>query len=129
MPRGWLALLWLFLIGWEPMKLARELTTSLDSLGMRGPAAVIELLAHAAVAALAMAAGWALSNGTPHGPRLARLAVPLSAVSAVQSLYWSTLPSQTMPGDKGPLAALAIANALLWTAYLWMSRRVRAIEN
>jgi hypothetical protein len=129
MPRGWLFLLSVFLIVWEPMKFARELLSTLGSIGMRGPVAVAELILHAAVAGVAVAAARALWNLSAHGPALARLAVIASAASAVQSLYWSSLPGQTMPGDKAPLAILAIVHASLWTAYLRKSRHVRAISN
>lgn len=127
MPRGWLFVLSVVLIAWEPVKLARELMSTLGSIGMRGPSAVIELIVHTAVAALAVAAGRALWDGSPHGPRLAQLAVIASATSALQSLYWSSLPSQTMPGDKAPLGFLAMAHGALWTAYLRKSSRVRAL--
>lgn len=123
--RGWLLLLCVFLFVWEPRKLTGELGASLGTLSMRGPAAVVELLAHAAVAALAVAAAWALWIGNPRAPALAVLALAASAATAVQSLYWSWLPGQTMPGDHLPLAVLAVAHAAVWIAYLKLSRRVR----
>jgi hypothetical protein len=125
-PHGWLLLLCAFLFVWEPRKLAGEIGASLDTLSMRGPAAVVELVAHAAVAALAMAAAWALWIGNPRAPAIAAAALAASAAAAVQSLYWSRLPGQTMPGDHLPLAILAVAHAAGWIAYLRISRRVRA---
>jgi hypothetical protein len=118
-----------FLFVWEPVRVARELTTTLGSFDMRGPVAVVEILAHGAVAALTVAAAQALSNRNPLGPALAGWAVAVSAAADVQALYWSVLPGQTMPGDRGPLALVAIANAAGWLAYLWKSDRVRALRS
>jgi uncharacterized protein DUF2569 len=122
---GWLLPLCVFLFVWEPRKFAGELGASLGTMSMRGPGAVVELLAHAAVAALAVAAAWALWIGNPRAPAIAVVALAASAVTAVQSLYWSWLPGHTMPGDHLPLAFVAVAHAAAWIAYLRISRRVR----
>jgi hypothetical protein len=127
MPRGWLFVLSVFLIGWEPMQLAREFSVTLGSFWMRGPAAPLELLVHAGVAAVAVASGRALWIQNPDAPGLATIALAMSAARAVQSLYWSSLPGQTMPGDRLPLAIGAAAHAAGWIVYLRRSRRVRAI--
>jgi len=107
------------LFAWEPVRVARELMMTLGSFDMRGAPAVIEILAHGAVAALTMAGGQALRNRNPAGPQFAALAVTLSVAADVQSLFWSSLPSQTMPGDKAPLAIVVIANGAFWLGYLW----------
>ena len=122
---GWLSLLCAFLFVWEPRKLAGEIGASLGTLGMRGPGAVVELAAHAAVAAIAVAAAWALWIGNPRAPGIAVVALVASAATAVQSLYWSSLPGQPMPGDHLALAIVAVAHASGWIAYLRLSRRVR----
>ena len=123
---GWLLPLCVFLFVWEPRKLAGEIGASLGTMSMRGPGAVVELVAHAAVAALAVSAAWALWIGNPRAPAIAVAALAASAATAVQSLYWSSLPGQTMPGDHLLLALVAIAHAAAWIAYLRISRRVRA---
>jgi hypothetical protein len=125
--RGWLLLLCGYLMVWQPLKLAVEVTSTLDSLGMRGPAGMAELTAHAAVAAFAVAAGWGLWIGNPNAPVLAGFALAACATVSVQSVYWTWLPDNTMPGDRLPLAALAIAHAAGWMIYLRRSRRVRAL--
>jgi hypothetical protein len=127
MPRGWLLLLWVYLALWQPLNVAAEVTGALSTLAMRGPAAIVELLIHAAVGALAVAAGWAVSIGNPNAPRLAGIALAACAATSVQSLYWTSLPDNIMPGDRFPLAVAAIAHAAGWTAYLRRSRRVRAL--
>jgi hypothetical protein len=118
LPRGWLGLLCLALLLWRPLDFAIELPTTLPSLGMRGPVGAIELLFHAAVAALAVAAVRALWGGMPAAPLLARVALVASATAAVQSLNWSVLPRQTAPGESLPLSIIAIVHAGLWLVYL-----------
>ena len=127
MRRGWWLLLAAFLMAWEPMRIAAEYASAIGSVGMRGPTAILELLGHAAIAAFCVASGWALWNGNPAGATLARYAVAASAAVSVQSLYWSSLPHQTMPGERLPFAILALAHATAWIVYLKRSRRVRAI--
>jgi hypothetical protein len=108
----------LFLFIWEPMRVANEITQSLPTMGMRGAGAVVELMAHALVAAIAVAAAWSLWSGADHGPFLGTLAILLSAATSVQTLYWSRLPQQTPPGAQLPLAAMAMAHAAGWVGYL-----------
>jgi hypothetical protein len=117
--RSWLLLvLALFLFAWEPMRVAGEITRTLPTIDMRGGLAVAELLAHAVVAAIAVAAAWSLWNGADHGPVLAIVALLLSAAVSVQSLYWSRLPHQTPPGAHLPFAVAAVAHAAVWIAYV-----------
>lgn len=118
MPRGWLLGLCAVLILWRPFNFAIELPSALPSLGMRGIAGALELLFHGAVAALAIAAVRALMGELPIGPPLAAAALVASAAASVQSLYWSALPNQTVPGSELPLAAFAIVHASAWLIYL-----------
>jgi len=125
--RGWLLLLCAYLAAWQPMKLASEVSATLGSLEMRGLAGVVELSAHAVITALAVAAGWGLWIGNPKAPIFAAIALAACAVASVQSLYWTRLPGNTMPGDRLPLAVAAIAHATGWMVYLRKSRRVRSL--
>lgn len=113
---------------WYPLNFSAELAQTLPSLGMRGPIAAVEVFVHAVVTAVCVAAAWALWNRNAHGPMLARAALISAALAAVQSLYWSVLPSQTMPGDELPLAVFAIVHAGAWLLYLHRSADVRLME-
>jgi hypothetical protein len=113
----------LLLLG--PANFALELAGALPSLGMRGTPGAIELLWHGAVAATAMAAVRALWSTSPSAPRLALIAIVGTTVATVQSLYWSVLPRQTMPGDEPWVAAIAVAHGAFWLTYLTTSRRMR----
>ena len=128
MGRGWLLLLCAVLLVWQPLTFAVEAASTLQTLGMRGPAGAIELIAHAVVAAVGIAAGWALWQSSPAGPVLARIAIAAAGLSGVQSLYWSVLPSSVFPSDRLPLAALTVAHAGAWLVYLRRSKRIQAIE-
>ena len=112
-----------FLFIWETMRVAGEILTSFSSLSMRGPGAVVELLTHVSVAALAVAAAWSLLNDAPHASSLAVAAVLLSALVTVQSLHWSALPRQTAPGDERFFSAIAVAHSAMWVVYLKWSKR------
>lgn len=129
MPRGWLLVLCAVLLLWRPLDFAMELPLTLPSLGMRGIAGGAELLFHGAVAVLAIAAVRALAGALPIGPTLAAAALVASAGASIQSLFWSALPTEVVPGSELPLAALSTVHALAWLFYLKRSRRVRAIRD
>jgi hypothetical protein len=126
--RGWVLVLCAALLLWRPLDFALELPMAAPSLGMRGAAGVLELVFHGAVAALAVAAVRALWSGVPGAPLLAGAALVASAAATVQSLYWSVLPHQTVPGDELPLAAVAVAHAAAWLVYLRRSQRIREMS-
>ena len=111
------------LLFWEPMNFAAEALLVLPTLGYRGWMAVVELAGHALVAALAAAAGLALLNGTPDGKRLAAVAVVVAVGRNLQSLYWSALPSATIPGDETLTAGVALVVGALALTVLHVARR------
>jgi hypothetical protein len=125
MPRGWLLLLCAFLFVWEPLRFAGDLSGSIGTLAMRGTPGVVELAAHAAIAMGSAAAAWGLWSRNPRAPMLASIAVAASAMATIQSLYWTYLPGNSVPGEALPLSIAAIAHAAGWIAYLRKSRRVR----
>jgi uncharacterized membrane protein (UPF0136 family) len=127
MPGGWLLVLSVFLFVWEPLRFADDLTGSLGTLAMRGTPGVVELAAHAATAIVAASAAWGLWVRNPRAPILASIAVAASSMVTIQSLYWTYLPGNVVPGEPLPLSILAIAHAAGWIAYLRKSRRVRIV--
>jgi hypothetical protein len=129
MPSGLLLLLSALLLIWQPLTFAYEALSTLPTLGMRGVPGVVELAAHGLVAALSFAAGWALWGSNPAAPPLATAALVAAAVTGVQSLYYSVLPSNVFPSDRLPLAVLTVAHASAWLLYLRLSKRVRALED
>lgn len=91
---------------------------AIPSLSFRGPWAAIELAVAGLVAAISVAAAWALWSRAPHGVVLARLALVLSAIRSVQALYWTSLPSDVVPGTEHLLTIVIVAHAAVWLAYL-----------
>jgi uncharacterized protein YbjT (DUF2867 family) len=93
----------------EPLLFAAAALQVWPTLLYRGPLAVLELAAHGIIAAVCVAAAMMLLNQAPDGRRMARVAVTLSVVRAVSSLYWSALPSSVVPGHEPVYAAISIA--------------------
>ena len=129
MPRGWLLVLCAVLILWRPFDFVFELLQSLSSLGMRGAPGALELLFHGLVAAISVAAVRALSSRLPVAPALAAVALIGSAAATVQTLYWTALPQQTIPGTEALLSTIAVVHAAIWLIYLKRSRQVRAMRS
>lgn len=98
----------MLLIAWEPLNFAGVVLQVLPSLVHRGGIAAVELIARGAVAMLCVAAGFALLNGSPDALRLARIAIVVSVARVIQSIYWSVLPNDTIPGDEPFRVAVAI---------------------
>ena len=103
-----------YLLIWAPGMFALELLSALPSMGMRGMPAWIELVVHGAVAIVCGVAGRMIRIGTPAAPALAMWGILARAAISIQSLFWTTLPSEVAPGTRGPLTALACINALVW---------------
>jgi hypothetical protein len=118
-----LRLVAVLLMAWEPLRFAGEALQVLPSIGYRGAVAAIELLAHAGVAALSAGAGFALWNQAPDARRLATIAVIVIVARAVQSLYWSVLPNDTIPGDEPFAIGVAlVAGALMLAMVRWRAQ-------
>ena len=111
-----------YLLIWVPGTFAVELLSALPSIGMRGPAAWIELTVHGAVAIVCAVAGRMIRLGTPAAPALAVTGILGRAAIVIQSLFWTTLPQDVAPGTRGFFTALACVNALVWLAVLYWSR-------
>jgi hypothetical protein len=96
------------LIFWEPLRFAAEALMVLPTIGYRGALAALELAVHGGVAAVCAAAGFGLLNASPDSRRLAAIAIVAAVLRVIQSLYWSVLPNNTVPGDQPLIAALAV---------------------
>ena len=128
MTRAWLVLLACVLVLWQPASFAIVASATVPSLAIRGWMAAVELLFAGAIAAICVAAAWALVMRQPHGIPLAKLALALSAIRSVQSLYWTTLPSNVVPGTEEEYAGMIVALTAGWLIYLSRSRGVKALS-
>ncbi len=116
-------LLCVYLVAWVPLRFANELFASAPSLDMRGIPALLELAAHAVVALMCATAGWMVWIRSPAAVPLSEGAVVASFMMSIQSLFWTVLPSDVVPGHRLPLAAIAFALALFWLALIELARR------
>ncbi len=112
-----------YLLVWVPATFAVELLSVLPSIGMRGPAAWIELAVHGAVAIMCAVAGRMIRLGTPAASPLAVTGILARAAITIQSLFWTTLPQDVAPGTRGIWIALACVNALMWLGVVRWSRQ------
>jgi len=116
-----------YLLIWVPGTFAVELLTALPSIAMRGVRAWIELTIHGAVAVGCAVAGRMIRQGAPAAAAIAAASILARTATSIQSLFWSVLPRDVAPGTRGPLAALACLNAIVWLGVVfWTRERDRA---
>ena len=108
------------LIVLEPLRLAGELLSVVGTIAYRGWLAPVELVVHAAIAALCATGGFALLNEGPDARRLARIGIVASFARVVQSTWWSALPSNMVPGDE--LLTVGFAAVVAAVAFVIASR-------
>jgi hypothetical protein len=123
--RGWLLVLALVLIVYQPLSLALDVSASLDALSIRGVPLAIGLVARVVVASVGVAAGLALVGRRPIAVPMAKSALVLSAAMDVLEYTTHIFPSNRVPGTALPLAAVSVLFYSGWIAYLIKSRRVR----
>ncbi len=111
------------LLVWEPLNFAARAMTVLPTLGYRGFVPGVELFVHAIVAALNAAAGLAVLNGTPASHRLATVAVLASCARTIQSVSFTSLPTDTVPGHEPYIVIAALTLAVLALAVIRRSTR------
>lgn len=111
---------------WEPLGFA-AVAGSAQTLVARGPAAIVEFCWAGCVAALSVAAAWALFTRAASDVVLARAAIVTGLARDLQVLYWTALPSNVIPGTRLPVAAATtVACSLLWLAVARLARRSTA---
>ncbi len=122
---GWLAVLVLLLLGWQPVSLALTTSGLVDEVAIRGVSLALVLGLRLLVTALGIAAGLALLGVRPYAVGMAKLSLALSAL--VDLLVYATpyVPSNRRPGETPFYIAAAMTYYGIWLMYLFRSRRVR----
>jgi hypothetical protein len=120
--RIWPLLLTVYLAGWIPLNYASELSRVLPSLSSRGGWAAFELGVHGLVTLLCATAGWMVWTRAPAAMPVAAAAVAAACAATLQSLAWTVLPRDLAPGERLPLAALAIVHTAFWMVWLRLNR-------
>ena len=108
---------------WEPLNFAVRALGILPTIAYRGWVSALELAVHGAVAAVAAAAGLALMNRTHAAHRLATVAVLASCARMIQSVSFSTLPNETVPGQEPYVVIVALTFTILALAIIRRSAR------
>jgi len=126
MPGGWLVVLALLLVLWQPLSVAAAAAASFNAVAVRGLPVVLVLILRGAVAGFGLAAGLALLRRRPAGIVMARAALVASA--AVDTFVYLTpyAPNNLPPDETTWLFAASLAYDAAWLAYLYRSKRVRA---
>jgi hypothetical protein len=123
--RGWLLLLCLLLLVWQPLSLGIVASATLGRLPLRGLPFAMTLLGRLLAAALGIAAGLAIIARRPAAIALARGALIASA--GMDAFVYSTpyFPNNRPPQDTTIALFASLAYSTIWLIYLARSKRVR----
>jgi len=122
---GWLLVLCLLLLVWQPLSIALVASGALDALAIRGLPLALIMLMRLGVAAVGIAGGLALVKRRPGAVSLAKAALVLSAAADLIVYTTPYFPSNRVPGTTPLYIAASIAYSAFWITYLTRSRRVR----
>jgi hypothetical protein len=123
--RGWLLVLCLLLVVWQPVQLGLVASGVVDRIAVRGLPLALVLLLRLVVTAFGIAAGLALFARRPAAVAMARASLLASALVDVFVLVTPYFPSNRFPGDTPWYVAVSLAYYGAWLMYLSRSRRVR----
>jgi hypothetical protein len=122
---GWLLVLCLLLLVWQPLSLGLVASTTLGRLPLRGLPFAMTLLGRLFAAAIGIAAGLSIVARRPAALALARGALIASA--AMDAFIYSTpyVPNNRPPQDTTIALVASVAYSTIWLVYLARSKRVR----
>lgn len=122
---GWLLLLSLLLVAWGPIEQGLVASSALVALPVRGLPLGLLIIVRVLVAAFGLAVGLALLARSGSALPMARASLVLTGLTNTFVYATSYFPSNRMPGDDRLAIAGTVVYALVWSAYLAKSRRVR----
>jgi hypothetical protein len=122
---GWLLVLCVLLVAWEPLNLAYTASRLVGRLLVHDALVGVVLAVRLGVAALGIAAGLALWRLQSSGITLAKTFLLLSTAVTIAILGLIPFPSSRPPGTTGPLVAFVLIHNGAWLVYLSRSARVR----
>ena len=122
---GWLLILCLLLLIWQPISVGLVASRSLGALPAFGLPAILILLARLLVASLGIAAGLALLGRRPGAAVLAKVSLLTSAATELFVYTTPYFPNSRAPGET-PLVVLgSLTYYTAWLIYLHRSKRVK----
>jgi hypothetical protein len=122
---GWLLVLCVLLMAWQPLSFGLLASSVLVDLALRGVPLALVLLLRVIVTAFGIAAGLALLSRRAAGVTMAKASLILSAATDVFVYMTPFFPSNRMPGETPFYVAAALAYYTLWLGYLLRSTRVK----
>jgi hypothetical protein len=122
---GWLLVLCLLLLVWQPLSFGLVASGVLNRLAIRGWPFALVLLLRVVVTAFGIAAGLALLRRHPAAVTIAKASLVASA--ATDAFVYTTpyFPNNRIPGDTTIVLAVSLAYHAIWLTYLFRSKRVR----
>ena len=122
---GWLLILCLLLLVWQPISVGLAASRSLGVLSASGFPAILILLARLLVTSIGVAAGLALLGRRPGAVALAKVSLLLSAATDLFVYTTPYFPNNRAPGET-PLYVLgSLTYYTAWLIYLHRSKRVK----
>jgi hypothetical protein len=127
--RGWLLVLCVLLLVWQPFNLALTMSGMLDELSLRGPGLAAILVARLIAAGLGIAAGLSLLQRKPGAISIAKASLVFSAAVDVLAYATPYSPNNRPPGDATLILVASLAYYGVWLAYLVRSKRLKTTDN
>jgi hypothetical protein len=116
--RGWLLVLSLALMLWQPVSLGLSASSALAALAVRGWPLMIVIAIRVAVAGFGIAAGLAILRRHPGAIAMAKASLALSAATDVFVYTTPYFPDNRIPGDTPFYVAASLAYYSAWMIYL-----------
>lgn len=125
--RGWLLVLCVLLLVWQPANLAFTASRALDALAIRGLPLALVLAARILATGLGIAAGISILRHSGAAVAMTRTALTVSA--AVDLFVYTTpyVPRNRVPGDTPWYVAASLLYYAVWMLYLARSQQVKAL--
>jgi hypothetical protein len=124
---GWLLVLCLLLVIWQPISTGLVASSVLDSLTFRGIPLALILAVRVLVTGFGVGAGLALLGRRPGAVALAKVSLIAAAATDLFVYLTPYFPSNRAPGETPIVVIASMTYYVAWLAYLGRSRRVRAI--
>ena len=122
--RGWLLVLCLLLVVWQPISFGLVASGLLNRLPVRGWPFALVLLLRLIVTAFGIAAGLALFRRHPAAVSMAKASLVASAACDLFIYTTPFFPNNRLPGDTPIVIAISLAYHAIWLTYLFRSKRV-----
>jgi hypothetical protein len=122
---GWLLVLCVLLLVWQPISFGLVASSVLGRLATRGLPLALVLIARLLATAFGIGAGLALINRRPAAVRMTMVSLGLTAAVDVFVYTTSFFPSNRPPADTPWYVIASLAYAGIWMLYLAKAKRVR----